>query len=91
MFGTGILSAEDEAAGTETTLEYTSLDFGVDFAFLYQLSEKMHLEVSAMATVNALGTGTISVETGNYKPSYNIDGKAGKVTTTGKIGLVWLF
>ena len=51
----------------------------------------MHLEVSAMATVNALGTGTISVETGNYKPSYNIDGKAGKVTTTGKIGLVWLF
>lgn len=91
VFGTGILSAEDEAAGTETTLEYTSLDFGVDFAFLYQLSEKMHLEVSAMATVNALGTGTISVETGYYKSSYNIDGKAGKVTTTGKIGLVWLF
>lgn len=91
VIGVDTISAEKEENKTTTSLDYQSFAAGADLSVLFKLSDKTHLELSAMSAVTAAATGELSHKTDHTKTTYDIEGDAGKITTSARIALVWLF
>lgn len=91
VIGVDTISAEKEENKTTISLDYQSFAAGADLSVLFKLSDKTHLELSAMSTVTAAATGEFSFKTDHTKTTFDIEGDAGKITTSARIALVWLF